>query len=96
MLARNVIGDSSVTSRDSKGEIPAVSVMCAPLRVRERRLGVIYVDSTAVEVAQDTASTAASVKKQLAAKRLVIQPEATEAVAGEPPPDVVLPTEGKS
>lgn len=55
-----------------------------------------YVDSTAVEVAQDTASTAASVKKQLAAKRLVIQPEATEAVAGEPPPDVVLPTEGKS
>lgn len=56
-----------------------------------------FIDTTAVEVAQETTSTAASVKKQLAAKRLVIQPETPEAApVGEPPADVVLPTEGKS
>ena len=29
VLARNVIGDSNVSSRDSKGEIHATSVICA-------------------------------------------------------------------
>lgn len=59
-----------------------------------------YIDSTAVEVVQESAQTA--VKASIAAKRkqLVIQPETTTVVdppaaepvpAGEPPADVVLP-----
>ena len=32
VLARNVMGDSTVGSRDSKGEIHATSVICAPIR----------------------------------------------------------------
>ena len=49
MLARNVIGDSSVTSRDSKGDIPAVSVMCAPLRRGDRIIGMLHLYSTKSE-----------------------------------------------
>src|SRR5262249_10156674 len=32
VLARNVLGDSTVSVRDSKGEIYATSVLCAPVR----------------------------------------------------------------
>jgi recombination protein RecT len=50
-----------------------------------------YIDSVAVEVAQETASVSASVKKQMAEKRKhVIQNE--EPAPIEPPDDVVLPT----
>ena len=34
VLARNVMGDSALGSRDSKGEIHATSVICAPVRIR--------------------------------------------------------------
>ncbi len=46
VLARNVLGDSSVGSRDSKGEIPAVSVICAPIRRGRRILGLVHLYST--------------------------------------------------
>lgn len=46
VLARNVIGDSGVTSRDSKGEIHATSVICAPIRHNKKLLGVIHLYST--------------------------------------------------
>ncbi|MGE0608862.1 MAG: sigma 54-interacting transcriptional regulator [Pirellulales bacterium] len=46
VLARNVIGDSSVTSRDSKGEIQATSVICAPIRHNKKPLGLIHLYST--------------------------------------------------
>lgn len=46
VLARNVIGDSSVTSRDSKGEIQAVSVMCAPIRRNDQIIGMLHLYST--------------------------------------------------
>jgi recombination protein RecT len=49
-----------------------------------------YVDSTAVEVAQETASVSASVKKQMAEKRKHVINE--EPSGAEPPDDVVLPT----
>ncbi len=32
VLARNIMGDSALGSRDSKGEILATSVICAPIR----------------------------------------------------------------
>ncbi|HYI15895.1 MAG TPA: hypothetical protein VEX37_10925, partial [Thermomicrobiales bacterium] len=31
VLARNVMGDSTLQTRDSKGEIHATSVICAPI-----------------------------------------------------------------
>ena len=47
VLARNVLGDSSVGSRDSKGEIPATSVICAPIRRGQQQvLGLIHLYST--------------------------------------------------
>lgn len=46
VLARNVIGDSTLTSRDSKGEIHALSVMCAPVRRGPRIIGLIHLYST--------------------------------------------------
>ena len=39
VLARNVAGDSSIGSRDSKGEIHATSVLCAPVRRGRKVLG---------------------------------------------------------
>lgn len=49
VLARNVIGDSTVSSRDSKGEIHALSVMCAPVRRGPRVIGLIHLYSTRPE-----------------------------------------------
>ncbi|MBN8626845.1 MAG: sigma 54-interacting transcriptional regulator [Planctomycetes bacterium] len=49
VLARNVIGDSSVMSRDSRGEIQAVSVLCAPIRRMEKIVGLIHLYSTRPE-----------------------------------------------
>ena len=46
VLARNIMGDSTVTSRDSKGEIHATSVICAPVRRGRTIFGLIHLYST--------------------------------------------------
>jgi transcriptional regulator with GAF, ATPase, and Fis domain len=46
VLARNVEGDSTLGSRDSKGEILATSVICAPIRQDKRVVGLIHLYST--------------------------------------------------
>jgi Nif-specific regulatory protein len=53
VLARNVLGDSSVGSRDSRGEILATSVICAPLRQGQNVLGLIHLYSTNPERVPD-------------------------------------------
>ena len=49
---------------------------------------------SAVEVAQETASVAASTKEKMRQRRMMIQ-EPESVPDGEPPADVVLPTEVK-
>ena len=46
VLARNVLGDSTLGSRDSKGEIHTNSVICVPIRHAGRSLGIIHLYST--------------------------------------------------
>ena len=46
VLARNVLGDSALGSRDSQGEIHTTSVICAPVRRGRRFLGLIHLYST--------------------------------------------------
>jgi Nif-specific regulatory protein len=46
VLARNVMGDSSLGSRDSKGAIHTTSVICAPIRHGTQVLGLIHLYST--------------------------------------------------
>ena len=46
VLARNIMGDSSLGSRDSKGVIHTTSVICAPVRQGDRMLGLIHLYST--------------------------------------------------
>lgn len=46
VLARNVMGDSSMGSRDSHGEILTTSVVCAPIRRGRKVLGLIHLYST--------------------------------------------------
>ena len=46
VLARNVMGDSALSIRDSKGEFHATSILCAAIRKSERPLGVIHLYST--------------------------------------------------
>ncbi|HUT89523.1 MAG TPA: sigma 54-interacting transcriptional regulator [Thermoguttaceae bacterium] len=46
VLARNVMGDSSLGSRDSKGVIHTTSVICAPVRQGDAVLGLIHLYST--------------------------------------------------
>jgi Nif-specific regulatory protein len=53
VLARNVVGDSSIGSRDSRGEIPATSVICAPIRRGQDVLGMIHLYSTNPERVPD-------------------------------------------
>jgi Nif-specific regulatory protein len=53
VLARNVLGDSSVGSRDSKGEIAANAVICAPIRRGRRMMGVIHLYCTETERVPD-------------------------------------------
>jgi len=53
VLARNVMGDSTLGSRDSKGEIHATSVICAPIRRGEKVLGLIHLYSTDPERVPD-------------------------------------------
>lgn len=53
VLARNVEGDSTLGSRDSKGEIHATSVLCAPIRQDGRVVGLIHLYSTDADVVPD-------------------------------------------
>ncbi|MBX3412489.1 MAG: sigma 54-interacting transcriptional regulator [Pirellulales bacterium] len=46
VLARNVMGDSTLTRRDSKGEIHATSVICAPVRRGEKLFGLLHLYSS--------------------------------------------------
>lgn len=46
VLARNIEGDSQLANRDSKGEFHATSVICAPIRLETRVLGLIHLYST--------------------------------------------------
>jgi Nif-specific regulatory protein len=46
VLARNVMGDSSLGSRDSRGVVDATSVICAPIRRGKRILGLLHLYST--------------------------------------------------
>ncbi len=53
VLARNIMGDSSLGSRDSKGVIHATSVICAPVRHGDKVLGLIHLYSTNEEAIPD-------------------------------------------
>ncbi|HEX4149360.1 MAG TPA: sigma 54-interacting transcriptional regulator, partial [Pirellulales bacterium] len=53
VLARNVIGDSTVSSRDSKGEIHATSVLCAPVRRGNKVYGLVHLYSTQADRSPD-------------------------------------------
>jgi Nif-specific regulatory protein len=53
VLARNVMGDSAVSRRDSKGEIHATSVICAPIRHGNRALGLVHLYSTSPDEVLD-------------------------------------------
>ncbi len=46
ILARNIRGDSTLASRDSKGEIHTTSVLCAPIRRSGRVFGLVHLYST--------------------------------------------------
>ena len=46
VLGRNIMDDSTLGSRDSKGEIHATSVICAPIRKGPRVTGLIHLYST--------------------------------------------------
>jgi transcriptional regulator with GAF, ATPase, and Fis domain len=46
VLARNIMDDSTLGSRDSKGEIHATSVICAPIRKGPKVTGLIHLYST--------------------------------------------------
>jgi Nif-specific regulatory protein len=49
VLARNVEDDSTLSSRDSQGEIQATSVICAPIRQDRKIIGLIHLYSTSDE-----------------------------------------------
>jgi Nif-specific regulatory protein len=53
VLARNVMGDSSLGSRDSRGIVDATSVICAPIRRGKRVLGLLHMYSTNAERVPD-------------------------------------------
>lgn len=46
VLARNVMGDSTLGTRDSKGEFHTISVICAPVRRGQKVFGLIHLCST--------------------------------------------------
>lgn len=46
VMARNVMDDSQLGNRDSRGEILATSVICAPVRLNDELLGLVHLYST--------------------------------------------------
>jgi transcriptional regulator with GAF, ATPase, and Fis domain len=46
VLARNVMGDSTLGTRDSKGEFHTISVICAPVRRGQKVFGLLHLCST--------------------------------------------------
>ena len=46
VMARNVMDDSQLGNRDSRGEILATSVICAPVRLNGELLGLVHLYST--------------------------------------------------
>jgi Nif-specific regulatory protein len=53
VLARNVLDDSALGTRDSRGDILATGVICAPVRHRDQVLGLIHLYSTNTTVLPD-------------------------------------------
>ncbi|MBU4273528.1 MAG: sigma 54-interacting transcriptional regulator [Planctomycetes bacterium] len=53
VLARNVVDDSTLGSRDSQGEILATSVICAPVRCGGEVFGLIHLYSTDRSIVPD-------------------------------------------
>ncbi|MCA9262079.1 MAG: FHA domain-containing protein, partial [Planctomycetales bacterium] len=53
VMARNVMDDSQLGNRDSRGEMLATSVICAPIRLEGRLLGLVHVYSTDVDRSTD-------------------------------------------
>jgi len=53
VMARNVMGDSTLGSRDSAGEIYTTSVICAPVRRGDRIFGLAHLYSTDEELVPD-------------------------------------------
>jgi Nif-specific regulatory protein len=53
VLARNVVDDSTLGSRDSRGEILATSVICAPVRRGGQVFGLIHLYSTDRSIVPD-------------------------------------------
>ncbi|HZZ70658.1 MAG TPA: sigma 54-interacting transcriptional regulator [Pirellulales bacterium] len=53
VLARNIMGDSTLGNRDSKGEFHATSILCAPIRQGNRAFGLIHLYCTNPGVAPD-------------------------------------------
>jgi Nif-specific regulatory protein len=53
VMARNVMDDSQLGSRDSRGEILATSVICAPVRMEGALLGLVHLYSTNPEHGAD-------------------------------------------
>ncbi|HEV3022757.1 MAG TPA: sigma 54-interacting transcriptional regulator [Pirellulales bacterium] len=53
VLARNVMGDSTLQSRDSKGDMHATSVICAPIRRGKKAFGLVHLYSTASDQVPD-------------------------------------------
>jgi Nif-specific regulatory protein len=53
VLARNVMGDSTLGIRDSQGDMHVASVLCAPVRRNKKVVGLIHLYSTNTERAPD-------------------------------------------
>ncbi|WP_145060623.1 sigma 54-interacting transcriptional regulator [Adhaeretor mobilis] len=53
VMARNVMDDSQLGNRDSRGEILATSVICAPIRMEEAVLGMVHLYTTSTENSTD-------------------------------------------
>ena len=53
VMARNIMGDSKLGSRDSKGDMSANSVICAPIRRGKTVFGIIHLYATATNRVPD-------------------------------------------
>ena len=82
LLARNVEDDSMLSVKDSKGELHATSIICAPIRQGKRVIGLIHLystSSTRVPVPDDLEFTLAVADNvAIALKNLNRQQELTE------------------